>query len=156
MFPAKMTIGLLLVALTLVFAPESSHAQVNITQVQKLHFGKWFFGDNSSALSVTVTPAGTMTHSPNINMFTAPRPGIYNITGLPTFATINAINITPNAPITLGGQTFTIDNFTTQYTPVDEFGNTQLRVGADAVTSGDGQAYIGGVYDGTIDIEIDY
>jgi Domain of unknown function (DUF4402) len=133
------------------------YAAVSITQFQKLDFGKWFFGDDSSPQTITVTPGGSYsTSSANLVMFRAPRPGIYTITGLPAFTTFTSVTVTMAAPMQFGGRTMDITNFSTVLPDADGSGNTALRVGAEAVTLGDGSGYPGGTYDGTIDIIIDY
>ena len=138
-------------------ASAPAQAQVNIIQVQKLQFGKWHFGDNSSAVTITVSPTGVInSNSPNITMLTPPTPGIYNINGLPAFAPINDVVVLVGLPMQMGADQFTLNNFTTNIADADGLGNTQLRLGADLVTSGDNQIYPGGTYDGEISIEIVY
>lgn len=141
----------------MLLASDAAQAQANFTQVQKLDFGKWFFGDNSSVAMVTVNPVGVVSSSGPIIMLESPKPGIYNITGLPAFTSIIGVTVTGIPPtLEFSGRTFDIDNFTTQIPDADGSGNTQLRLGADLETSGDGLAYPGGTYDGQINIEIDY
>lgn len=157
MFSCKnnIAVGFICAALAVFAMPSPSCAQT-ITQVQKMDFGKWFFGDNNSPVTITVTPMGVVNYSGDINMFTSPKPGIYNVTGLPPFTTFNAVNVTMTQPMIMGGRSFTLDNFTSQIPDADSAGNTQLRLGGEAMTSGDGQVYPGGVYDGQINIELDY
>lgn len=152
----QIIIGILF-AVTLSGGGVSAFAQVAITETQKLHFGKWFFGSDTSPVTISVNTSGvTNVSSPDVAMFTAPRPGIYAVTGLPAFAMINSVSVTMNMPLELGGRTFTIQNFTTAIPDADDLGRTTLRVGAEIVSAGGGLGYPGGVYDGTIDIEIDY
>lgn len=152
-FSGRRAIGIILLLGLLV--QDVAHAQT-ITQVQKLDFGKWFFGDNSSQVVITVTPMGVVNYSGPINMFRTPKPGIYNVTGLPPFTTFNTVTVTMTQPMTLGGKSFTLDNFTTQLPDADGAGATQLRIGGEAKSSGDGQAYGAGSFEGQINIELDY
>lgn len=156
MFSYKSAIGFVCSLLILVATPSPSYAQVVVTQVQELNFGKWFFDGNNAPVTITVTPTGTYNQSGSITMFTAPKPGIYNITGLPANTTFNSVNVTMTQALILGGKSFTLDNFTSQIPDADGSGNTQLRLGGEAMSSGDGQVYGGGVYNGQIDIELDY
>lgn len=132
-------------------------AQVTITQVQQLNFGKWFFAGNTSTETITVSPVGVVnSSSPSIIMLGAPRPGIYNVTGLPPFTVINGVNVLELQSLQNGGQEITLDNFTTQIANADGSGNTQLRLGGEAQTSGDSQPYTGGIFAGQVSIEIDF
>lgn len=148
--------SLLCAAIICVVATPAS-AQVAITEVQKLYFGKWFFGGDDSAIRITVATDGA--HSPvpgAVNMFTPPRQGVYNITGLPPFTAVNSMTVTAGEPLTLNGRSFTLENFTTQYNDANDLGQLTLSLGADLVTEGSGSAYPGGSFNGTLNIELDY
>lgn len=147
----------ILFAAALLLPAAGAHAQVDIVETQKLTFGKWFFSSDSTPVTISVNTSGVMNvNSSDVTMFTPPRPGIYTVTGLPSLAMINGVNVTMNQPLELGGRIFTIQNFTTSIPDADVLGRTTLRIGAEIVSSGDGTGYPGGVYDGSIDIEIDY
>ncbi len=147
-------IGLVFVALLAVWA-NPAHAAIN--EIQRLYFGKWYFPPNNSVETITVTTGGTVnTTSPALIMMESPRPGIYSVTGLPPFTVINNVTVTMNQPMENGALFVDMDNFTTQIPNADGAGVTTLRIGGDALTSGNGQGYTGGAYNGQIDIVIDF
>jgi hypothetical protein len=152
----QIVIGIMF-ALAVAGGANTALAQVVMTETQKLHFGKWYFSGDNSPVTISVDTNGVMNvNSPDITMFTAPRPGVYTITGLPANAMINGVNIIVSESPNMGAGTFTVQNFTTSIPDADSNGRTILRIGAELVTAGGGNGYLGGMYNGSIDIEIDY
>ena len=150
-------IGMFAVMLLFFVAVRGETAWSAINQIQQLYFGSWFFGDNNSQHTITVDTSGNVsTSSSSMIMFTSPQPGVYSVTGLPAFTTINTVTVTMTQPMESGSQEFTLDNFTTQIPDANGAGVTTLTIGGTAYTSGDGNAYTGGTFVGDIFIEIDY
>ena len=148
--------SILFAMLFLGFVSTATRAQV-FNETQALDFGEWFIINNSSSYQVTVLPNGAFSNSPQITMLQPPVPGIYNISGLPPFATILSVDVVMSAPLSAGGaDVFTMDNFQTIIPNADGAGNTTLNLGARANTSGSGNFYPNATYTGTLDVTINF
>ena len=144
----------LLVAFGLISAPAARSA---IIEIQPLDFGEWAITNNTALNYITVQTNGTVSNSPSlINIIRPPQQGIYRVDGLPAFATINSINVTMVDPLQGGNQPLTMDSFQVIFTPVNGAGETTITLGATARTNGSGQPYDDAVYNGTLQLEINY
>lgn len=134
-------------------APLTAHAE--ITQLQKLDFGEWAVTDNRSTHKIILNTDGSYTASSNsMVMLSPPKNGVYEVTELPAYNTINSVNVTVIQPMQGTGGMFLIDDFTTLTPAADEDGVTTITLGATASTTGDGQGYNDDDYTGELQIEI--
>lgn len=132
-------------------------AAQTITEDTPFYFGRWVITDNTSNHTITVDANGSYSHSPELIPLLNPQPGTYIVTGLPSFAVINNVMITPASTITgPGGQVFTMDNFTFICPNANFDGETNLTIGARARMSGNGQPYANGAYQGQLNVVIDF
>lgn len=128
-----------------------------ITEDTPFDFGRWVITDNSAQHTITVNANGSYSNSPELLPLTSPQPGIYTVTGLPSFATINNVMISMVSPVSgPGGQVFTMDNFTYICPNANFDGETDLTIGARARMSGNNQPYANGAYQGQLNVVIDY
>jgi len=133
-----------------------SVANAQVIELQQLQFGEWVVTDNATQQTVTVNPDGSSSYSSGLIMLQSPQHGIYRIEGLPPFSTIIGFDIVMTQAMDgPGAPTFSMDSFQTSADPVDGNGETILRLGATARTTGDGQGYPDGTYDGELTIDID-
>lgn len=147
---------LVLTAILAVSLPSSS-AQAAITELRRLNFGKWFFPNNNTAHSITIALNGNVsTSSSSLIMFSPPVTGLYRVTGLSAFGTVNSVTVTMSQPATFGAGQFLLDNFTTNIPPANNQGTTSLTLGATLTATGNGVGYGPGIYVGDLLIEIDY
>ncbi len=146
----------LICAMTLsLFLGSAAHA--DIIEIQPFDFGEWAITNNTALNYVTVSPNGSVSHSPSlININNTPEQGIYRVDGLPPFSTINSINVTMLTPLSGGNQNLTMDNFQVTFTPVNSSGETTINLGATARTNGSGMSYDDAVYTGTLQLDINY
>jgi len=141
-------------ALAFGLALSSAPAKANITEVQPLRFGEWIVANNDTEQTVTINTDGSYTNSAGLIMIQNPQHGIYRIDSLPPFAIIMGFDIVMTEPMTGLSNSFTMDNFQTSADPVDGNGETTLRLGATARSSGDGQPYPDATYNGELTIDI--
>lgn len=132
-------------------------AAQSITEDTPFDFGRWVITNNSSQHTITVQTNGSYSNSPELIPLTNPQPGVYTVTGLPSFATINNVMISPVSPVSgPGGQSFIMDNFTFICPNANFDGETNLTIGARARMSGNGQPYANGAYQGQLNVVIDF
>jgi hypothetical protein len=130
-------------------------AQAQVIELQQLQFGEWVVTDNATEQTVTVNTDGSSSNSSGLIMLQSPQEGVYRIEGLLPFSTIIGFDIVMTEPMDGPGvPTFSMDSFQTSADPVDGNGETILRLGATARTTGDGQGYPDGTYNGELTIDI--
>jgi hypothetical protein len=133
-----------------------AHAQV-FNETQRLDFGLWLVTSNSSNYNITLQANGSYSNSPQLFMLDTPRVGIYQITGLPPFQVIGSVTVVMSQALEFGAsQSFTMDNFQTIIPNANGAGETTLRLGARARTSGTGLPYADATYAGILDVTINF
>jgi len=126
----------------------------DVIQVQTLNFGKWVVTDNDAPHFITIATDGSYDNSPELIMLEPPQEGIYDLSGLPEDAIINGVTVIVSDPLDAGSSMFALDDFQVIYPPTAPGGEISVTIGARASTTGDGQNYGDGVYNGTLTIEI--
>jgi hypothetical protein len=130
-------------------------AHAEITEIQRLNFGRWVITNNSSQHAITVDINGSVSASSNaLIMLEAPEPGMYRVTDLPAFTSIGSVNVTMTQPMGGGGAAFILDDFQTAIPATNADGETTLTLGATAKTSGNNQSYQDTTHSGELLIEI--
>lgn len=142
--------------LFILLMPSSVQAQHSV--IQALNFGEWVVTNNNSTQTATVQTNGSYSNSPAMILISPPEPGIYLISGLPTNMTIQSVDVTMLTPMQSMGQSFTIDNFTTQLSSSNTgpSGETTLTLGARARSSANGIPYPDTTYTGDIMIVLNF
>ncbi len=133
----------------------SSHAQADVSILQKLRFGEVIITNNNMLYSISVNPDGSFGHAGSIIKITDPQPGIYQIDDLTPNALIN-VTATQLQPLSGGGNFFTLKNFQVVHSNSDASGLADITLGATAETSGNSLAYDSRTYNGTIQLQISY
>lgn len=134
---------------------QSSPAHADLNELQPLNFGRWIITENDASYEIVVQTNGNYANSPQLIMLSPPQQGIYQITELPSYAEILAVNITLVQSMEgAGSEDFTLDNFQVLCPNADEGGTTTLTLGARARTSGSGGNYEDSTYNGTLNIDI--
>lgn len=143
-------------ALLIVLMPQLARGQHSV--IQALNFGEWVVTNNNSAQTATVQTNGSYSNSPAMILLAPPEPGIYLISGLPANMNIQSVDVTMLTPMQSMGQSFTVDNFTTQLSSSNTgpSGETTLTLGARARSSANGNPYPDTTYTGDIMIVLNF
>mgnify|MGYP000527742782 CR=1 FL=1 len=133
----------------------SHRAIADVITLQGLHFGEFVITDNNSVHGITVNIDGSVSHSGAVIEINAPRPGIYQIDGLPPNNVINVI-VSQDQPMVGNSNSFNLTNFQESHTNSNAGGITDITIGATAETSGNGQPYVDQNYSGQVRIQISF
>jgi hypothetical protein len=148
---------MLLCAIIVAITGVGASAQAAISELQAFDFGHWVVANNNSVQTITVPPSGPYSHTAGLIMISPPQPGRYEVSGLPSNGVVLSINVTMIDPLARGGgNNFTMDNFATSHIGPDVNGILTLRLGARAVSSGDGIPYVDDTYVGEIQVEFNF
>jgi Domain of unknown function (DUF4402) len=155
MWSCKGRIILALLAM-LALRPASACAQT-ITETTQLTFGAIVLIDHNAVGRVTVDQNGGYSYNSNIYLIEDPETGIYDITGGPPNATYTVTFTYPSVTITRSGINFIVDNFTVGPATLstDGSGEDTFRIGA-RMQSQAGLNYADGVYNGTIEVNVNF
>ncbi len=147
---------LLLSALMFALAVPAAHA-ATANETQALYFGQWYVNGNTGVYTITVNADGSYNHSGNLTMLRAPRPGVYNVTGLTPDATITNVTVMQTQAMQRGGNDpLAMSVFDVVAPPVvSPAGNATVTVGGTASTTGSGAGYGPGDYNGNLVIQFD-
>lgn len=146
-------IGFMLLALGMASPASAQHSVL-----QALNFGEWVITKNNTPQTATIQTNGSNSHSSAMIMLTPPQPGIYLITDLPINMTIQSVDVTMMTPMQSMGQSFSIDNFTTELSSSNTgpTGETTLTLGATATSSANGALYPDSTYSGDVMIVLNF
>lgn len=133
-------------------------ASAAITEIQPLDFGEWAVTNNTGFKTIVVNPNGSFSSSPGlINIIHPPQQGIYRVDGLPPFTAVNSVNVSMLTPLQGGNQPFTMESFQVIYDPTtNASGEVNITLGATAKTTGTGVPYDDAVYNGTLQLDINW
>lgn len=136
----------------------SSAARSAITEIQPLDFGQWAITNNTGFKTITVNPNGSFSNSPGlVNIVRPPQQGVYRVDGLPPFTAVASVNVTMIDPMHGGNQVFTLESFQVVYDPTtNSSGEVNITLGATAKTTGTGVPYDDAVYNGTLQLDINW
>ncbi len=152
---------------------DAGHAYAQeLNELRPLSFGIFGVQDNNAVAALTVTPDNDTFADPQFVMQQDGQRGEYTLTGLPPNVSFFLGVDVPNPPseggVTLTGQTpatrgggpeFRLDGLTISNGGVlqsDGAGDATLYIGGSLYTSGTGERYDGGTYNGTYNITIYY
>jgi hypothetical protein len=129
-----------------------------ITEIQPLDFGQWAITNNTGFKTITVNPNGSFSNSTGlVNIVRPPQQGIYRVDGLPPFTAVASVNVTMIDPMQGGNQDFTLESFQVVYDPTtNSSGEVNITLGATAKTTGTGVPYDDAVYNGTLQLDINW
>lgn len=135
-----------------------ARADLPVTTLQTLDFGKWIIAGNRSPGYITVQTNGSYNSSGNVIMLEPPQYGIFRIGDLPVNSTIASITVTTFDALSSsgGGEDFVMDNFSTEATNTDINGETTVKLGMTLRTSGNSQPYNEGDFNGTVQLEFNF
>lgn len=143
-----------------------------MTEVDRLSFGTFAIISNSGVKTITVAPDNSTVYDPAIVADVEAQRGHYTLSGMPanvTFTLGVSISNPPNDgglmldnPTNLttgGGEHFQLINFTVNSANevvTDGLGDADMFIGATLRTTGNGNIYNDGAYNGTYDITFFY
>lgn len=146
--------------LLLTYPAGISHAATELTEIQKLSFGKFSLKTRGTAQTLTVDAATNMkTVSTGLVIDIPAERGVYRLTG---FAPGTMIDVTLHpGQMRLNGsgaQAFTIIDYTISPDNLvaDDSGRAEFYVGATLRTMGDSVNYPTGIYNDELDIQFDW
>ncbi len=164
-------IAIAIVSIVLSCSAERVWAQ-ELSETRPLSFGIFAVQDNNAPAALTVTPDNDTFADPQFVVQQDGQRGEYTLTGLPPNVSFFLGVDVPNPPseggVTLTGQTpatrgggpeFRLDGLTISDGGVlqsDGAGDATLYIGGSLYTSGTGERYDGGTYNGTYNITIYY
>lgn len=121
------------------FALLAKTASADLSIDSPLSFGEISVRHNSGVSSTSVTRLGAQSSSHQIRVIRTGTPGIYTLSGLPPYTTINlAAPVPVLSEATYPGARFSIDAVDIPSSVrTDASGSVQFRVGATLSTSGD-------------------
>lgn len=132
-------------------------AYAGVTTVQALSFGSFVIKNNDAQYDIIIHPGGAYSFSgAGFLEITPPQYGIYDIDGLPANSVISSINISQIIPLSNSGESLQMVNFEENHDNSNGAGVAQVRIGATARTSGNGNPYLDQTYTGQLQIQINF
>lgn len=155
----RLKLTLYLVIFICSIAPDYSHSQPLIEELERLSFGTLAIPSNASVSRYTFPYTGNnaLVEGRFVEL-NAGRPGRYRLSGFPAFTPLSVTLNTSTLTAAEVGLTepLTVDNYEASQTTTDEQGNAELSLGARLNTSGSGNGYADSSYSGSSTLRIEY
>ena len=136
--------------------PNASQAQ--LTTIQPLDFGEFMSRNNDAQYTLTVNAAGSYSFdATGFIEISPPQPGIYDIGGFAPNAAISSLTVAQDTPLGGVGLVFQMISFDEIHPPTtDGAGVARIQIGATLQTSGSGMPYGDALYNGSVDVTINF
>lgn len=150
-------------------AGASQAAPISMDEIQELDFGEFAIRNNAAPHTITVAIDNSTVYDPDIISNIDAQRGEYEFRNLPPNVIFYVGIAVPNPPTEGGlildnpnnlthggGESFALGNFTANDLSTDGAGNGTLYVGATLTTSGNGNTYADGNFNGSFDLTLYY
>ncbi len=147
-----------LVFMLCLFMVASSVSDAAVATVQAFDFGSWVVKNNDAQHEITINTNGSYTFdSAGFIEISPPQQGIFDIDGMTPNTAIASVVVTQITPLTGVGVDFQMINLQeTHPATTDGLGVVRVTVGGTAQTTGSGGSYIDQIFNGTVEIQINF